>query len=110
MISHLCDEYFVSFYLVNYPVLFVDAAGPVTGQIVAEGFGFSNALISVALNVADQFIYSKMDFFVCFLPVTIVLPGILREYEPHSINSRSWPFPLSNSSTDSQSLDAFVGL
>jgi hypothetical protein len=110
MVTHLRNKYPVAFYLVNYPMLFVDAAGPITGQIVAEMLGLSNSLIPVSLNVTDKVIYSQVDFSICFLPIAIVFPGVLRENEPHSISPRSLPFPLSNSSMDSQSLAALAGL
>lgn len=110
MISQLGDEDGVIFYLVDEAMFRRDASRPVTREIMLQGFGLTDALILVFLNIPDQIIDAFEDFFVRFLPVEIILPGMLGKKQRHSRSSLAVPFPASNSSMDSSKRLTFLGL
>jgi len=47
-------------------VLFIDAAGPATGQTMLERFGFAGACKRITLNILDQLDKAKRLFTVQF--------------------------------------------
>ncbi len=58
MIAALNDDNHLASSFVNQPVLAIDAAGPITGPIVPQGFGIAEAFMRVALNVFYQGVYA----------------------------------------------------
>jgi hypothetical protein len=75
-----------------------------------QGFRLAEAFKGSALRVFDEGIDAVEDFAVGLLPIEILLPGMFREDEFHSTNSRSVPPPDSNSATDARRRRAFLGL
>jgi hypothetical protein len=59
---------FVLLDLIYQPVLFIDAAGPATGQNMLERFGFAGACKRITLNILDQLDNAKCLFTVLFNP------------------------------------------
>ena len=78
----LCD-------FVNDSVLIVDSAGPVIGKGVLKGLGLARALKRGAHDLFDQVVDSLEDFLVRALPVEIIIPGVIRENDLHSIRPLS---------------------
>ena len=54
----------------------VDAAGPVAGQGVLEGLGLADAFKRGPFYLFDEGVNAAQDFFVGFLPVQTVFPGM----------------------------------
>lgn len=74
-----------------------------------ERFGFSNTFKWITSDLLDKAIDSLKDFFVNFLSVQVILPGIVRKNELHSISSLSGPCPFSSCAMDSISRLVFLG-
>ena len=110
MIAKLRYEEGVLLDLVDDAVFIGDAAGPVAGEGVFEGFGLALADKRHALYVADQQVDPLHDLFIVFLPVEVVLPGVLRDNQLQSTNSRAVPWPASSCMIDSIKRRAFLGL
>jgi hypothetical protein len=89
VIPELGDKQSVIRDLVNDSVFLVDSAGPITGETVFEGLGFTDAFKRFSLGLLDELIDSIKDLFVGFLPVQIVFPGVLGEDQFHSRSSFS---------------------
>ncbi|KXS51878.1 MAG: hypothetical protein AWU57_3737 [Marinobacter sp. T13-3] len=83
------DEKSVIRDFVDHAVLFVNSAGPVTSEAMFERFRFTDTFERFALGFLDQLVDSIKDFFISFLPVQIVFPGVLGEDEFHSRSSFS---------------------
>ena len=96
--------------LVDYSVFAVNTAGPVTRQTVLQRFRLSYSLPGRTLNVPNERVYSFQCLFVRLLPVPVVFPIVLREYEIHSANVRGKPPPPSTFAMDFRSLVALFGL
>ena len=58
-------------------VFVIDAAGPVAGQRVFEGLGFADAFKRVPLYLFDEAVNAPQGFFVGFLPVQVIFPGMV---------------------------------
>jgi len=110
VISTLSKVDRVPFNLVDETMFVVDAPRPVAGQAMLQRLRLSDALERRADDVSDQEIHSLEKLSVGFLPVEIILPGMLREDEIHSTSSRFSPPPDSSSATDSRRRLAFLGL
>ena len=55
--------------LVNDSVFVVDAAGPVPGKGVFQGFRLSNSFKGIAFDFVDEFVDSSENLLVGFLPI-----------------------------------------
>jgi len=110
MITELGNKDGIVLDLIDDAVFIGDAAGPVSGEGVFEGFRFANSLVGQALNVTDQGVDPGGDLFVGFLPVEIVIPGMGGKDQLQSASSRSVPLPVANSVMDSRSRRTFSGL
>ena len=64
--------------LVNQPVLAIDAAGPIAGPSVFQGFGTAKTFMGGPLNVLYQHIDPLEHLFIGGLPIQIVLPAVSR--------------------------------
>ena len=51
-----CDDDRSVLYLIDNPVLAIDAARPVSGELVLERLWFADAVARAARNVFDEFI------------------------------------------------------
>lgn len=89
MIPELGDKQSVIRDFVDDSVFFVDPARPVPGEAVFKGLRFANTFERFSLGLFDQLVDSVKNFFVGFLPVQIVFPGVLGEDEFHSRSSIS---------------------
>src|SRR5690625_1745334 len=96
--------------LVHEPVFIGDAAGPVPLEAVPHRCCVLQSLVAVASYVLDQRVDALEDLTVLILPPNIVLPGALRPHQFHSFDSRSIPWPDSNSSIAVTRRRAFSGL
>ncbi len=94
---------------VDKSVFVVDAARPVAGEAVFEGFRLSGSGERVAHDLMDKPVDAFEHLFVGLLPVEVVFPGMLREDEFHSASLRTLPPPRSSSAMDSMSRLAFFG-
>jgi hypothetical protein len=110
MIPELGNKNGVVLDRIDDAVFIGDAAGPVSGEAVFEGFRFANSLIGHALNVANQGVDPGGDLFVGFLPIEIVVPGMGGKDQLQSASYRSVPLPVASSVMDSRSRRAFSGL
>ena len=110
MIEELSNKDGIILNFVDDAVLIGDASRPVSGEAMSERFRFSYPLTGHVLNVADQGIDSGGNFFVGFLPIEIVIPGMWGKDKLQSTSSRSVPLPVASSAMDSRSRRAFSGL
>jgi len=110
MITELGNKDGIILNFIDDAVFIGDAAGPVSGEAVFEGFRFADALVGHALNVANQGVDPGGNFFVDLLPVEIVVPGMGGKDQLQSASSRSVPLPVASSVMDSKSRRAFSGL
>ena len=94
---------------VDEPVLVVNAARPVAGESVFEGFGFAGTGERVMHYLMDKPVDAFEHQFVGILPVKVVLPGVFRKDKFHSASLRALPPPRSSSAMDSRSRFAFLG-
>lgn len=94
---------------VDEPVLVVDAARPVAGKAVFEGFGFAGTGEGVTHDLVDEPVDALEHLSVGILPVKVVLPGVFRKDKLHSASLRTLPPPRSSSAMDSRSRFAFLG-
>jgi hypothetical protein len=65
----------VFLYLIDEPVLLIDASRPTTGQFVFQGLGLAHTGIRVTLNLANQSHDSKCLRPVLFDPPSEILEG-----------------------------------
>ena len=96
MITQLSDVNGVGSHLVDDSVFVVDPARPVSRKSVLEGLRFSNSFEWIALDLLDERIDAAEHFPVRLLPVQVILPGMVGEYELQSDSSRSVPAPSSS--------------
>ncbi len=62
--------------LVDRPVFICDAAKPVAGKVVFEGFGLADAFVAVTDDVLAQLVDAFEDLAVLGLPPQVVFPGV----------------------------------
>ena len=62
---------------VDESVLVGDASGPVSGEVVFEGFGFADSFIAVAGDVLQEQVDAFEDLAALLLPSEVVLPGVV---------------------------------
>jgi hypothetical protein len=58
-------------------MLVVYSSGPIAGNCVFERFGFTNTLKRIAFCFLDEGADTVKDFFVRFLPIDIIAPGMV---------------------------------
>ena len=75
----------LSYYGVNYPVLVIDAAGPVAFLVTTQGFRFSDPFKRMAPDIFQKFIDPRSNLRIGALPVNIILPAVRVEGNPHII-------------------------
>ncbi len=109
MIAQLGNMKCIFGHFIYKPVLIINTPGPVTGKGVLKRFGFTNTFKRIAFGFLNESIDTMEDFFISFLPIDIVIPGVVRENELHSISSLSTPFSFSSWTMDSNSRLAFLG-
>ena len=61
-----------------------------------QWFRFADTLKRVAFCLLYEGVDTAKDFFVSFLPIDIIVPGIIGENELHSKSSLSTPLPFSS--------------
>ena len=69
--------------LVDESMLVGDASRPVSSEVILQGFGLSDAFVSIAHDVLDQRIDSLQHLTVLPLPPQVVVPGIGVPDESH---------------------------
>ena len=74
-----------------------------------QWFGFSNPFKWIAFDLFDEIVYSLEDFLVGFLPVQVIVPSVIREYEFQSKRPFSTPLPSSSWTMDSIKRLVFFG-
>jgi len=74
-----------------------------------EWLRFAYSFKWIAFNFFDELIDSSEDFFIGFLPIKVVLPGIIGKYELQSKSSFSDPLPSSSWTMDSIRRLVFLG-
>jgi len=109
MIAQLSNKDSIFSGPVNDAVLVINAPGPVAGKTVLERFRFAAACEGIAHYLMNKGIDAFEHFFVGFLPVEIVLPGIPGKGQFHSASLRLLPPPRSSSAIDSRRRLAFFG-
>ena len=60
-----------------------DAAAPIAGEVMTQGFGLADALVSVSLDILQQFVDLACDLAILLHPRHEVPPCILREHLIH---------------------------
>jgi hypothetical protein len=83
--------------------------GPVPGKSVFQRFRFSNTLKRLSFYFLNEGVDTVENFLVGFLPIEVIVPGMVRKNEYHSISSFSMPLPFSSWAIDSISLLVFWG-
>ncbi len=77
MVSKLCNEKITIFDFVNHAVFVIDAPRPVTREGVFERFWFTDASEWLTLDFIDQLVDALNHLSVLFLPVEVILPGLV---------------------------------
>ena len=62
---------------VDESVLVGDASGPISGEVVFEGFGFADPFVAVAGDVLQEQVDAFEDLAALLLPSGVVLPGVV---------------------------------
>ena len=99
---------------VDESVRVIDAATPVSGKVAAQGFGFADAGVTVALDVLDQRVDALERLLVFKLPAGIFVSGARRKFDSHlatsytSSNSCAFASPRSTEAMDSRRMRWFV--
>ena len=72
---------------INQTVLLIDPSGPESCQIISERLRFSGAGERMALAFFQEVINLFEDLHVLFLPIKIILPGVIgpRQGKPFSL-------------------------
>lgn len=109
MIPQLSYQYGVLGGAVDYPMLVIDAPGPVPGKTVFEGLGLAAACKGIAHYLMNKTVDAFEHVSVGLLPVKVVLPCMFGENKFHPASLRALPPPLSNSEMDSRRRLAFFG-
>jgi hypothetical protein len=110
MISALREKYGSAFDLVHETMLVIDSTRPIAREAVFEGLRFAESLKRRAGDVLDQVIDPLEELSIGALPIEVVVPGVFRKDDLHSISSFSEPRPDSSSAMDSSRRRAFLGL
>lgn len=109
MISKLGDMNRIIGNFVNETMLVVDPTRPVTRKCVFEWLGFSDPLEWIPHGLFDEGIDATKDFFIRFLPVQVIIPGVIRENEFQSMRSLAVPSSFSSWDMDSIRRRVFFG-
>lgn len=94
---------------VDHAMLVVDAAGPVSGKGMFQRFGFADAFKGIPLDLPDERVDAPEDVPVGFLPIKVVLPGVIGKDQLHSMSSLSVPDFSSSCVMDSTNRRVFLG-
>ena len=76
MISELGNKKGIVFNIVDNAMLIRDSTRPISGEALFHGFWYPYPLIGYPFNVTDLGVYPLDNFFIGFLPVKIVVPGV----------------------------------
>ena len=109
MVSQLGDMNSIFKKFIDKTVFIIDTAGPVTRKSMFKGLRFTNTFKGISFNSFYQVIYAMEYFFIGFLPKQIVVPGVVREDQLHSMSSFSVPFSFSSWAIDSIKRLVFLG-
>jgi len=109
VISQLSNQNCIISNFVNKSMLVIDSPGPVAGKCMFQGFRFANTLKRVAFSFLNESVDTVKNFLISFLPIDVIVPGMIRKNELHSINSLSFPSPFSSWAIDSISRLVFLG-
>ena len=109
MVAQLGDMNCIFRYFINEPVFISDSAGPVAGNSVFKWFRFSNTLKWISFRFFDEGVDTMKNLFIGFLPKEIIIPGVVRKDELHSISSFSVPLSFSSWEIDSIKRLVFFG-
>lgn len=74
---------------VDETVLLGDAAGPVSGEVVAQRFRPADAGVPIALDIAEEPVDALENPAILGLPPQVFLPGAVIPDESHISRSRS---------------------
>src|SRR5688572_29671843 len=108
--SALGDQQPVVCHSVDEPIFICDAARPIACQIPSQWLRLAPPRERRAHALLDEEVDPHQNLPVSRLPVEVILPSALGEYELHSMSSRSVPPPLSSSAMASRSRFLFSGL
>lgn len=109
MISQLGNQNCIISDLINEPMLVIDSPGPIAGKRMFQRFGFANTLKRAAFSFFNESVNTAKNFLVSFLPIDVIVPGMIGKNELHSISSFSSPLPFSSWTIDSISRLVFLG-
>lgn len=74
-----------------------------------ERFGFADSFKWIAFDLFDERVDPLEDFLVSFLPIQVILPRMIGEYELQYKSSLSDPWPSSSWTIDSIRRLVFFG-
>ena len=111
MIPQLSNKDLIADLLVNDSMFGSDSPRPIALQRMFQWFGFTNTAIGIAHDLFEQQVDALQCIRVSFLPVEILLPRLVREYEAHFSNFNFFriPLPRSSDSIDFNNRFAFAG-
>ena len=109
VISQLGNQNCIIRNFINESMLVIDSPGPVAGKSMFQRFRFANTLKRAALNFLNEGVDTAKNLFVRFLPINVIVPGMVGKNELHSISSFSFPLPFSSWTIDSISRLVFFG-
>ena len=64
---------------VNDSMFIIYTAGPISGECMFQRLGLADSFKWATLNLLYQGIYTVEDYFICPLPIKLVLPGMIRK-------------------------------
>ena len=75
---------------VDETVFLGDASAPISGEVVAQGFGLADSFVTVPLDVGEERVHLAGELAVFFAPFHEVIPCGARE---DSIHGAAFPSP-----------------
>ena len=109
MVSQLRDMDCIFVKFIDKSVFIGNSPGPVAGKGMLQWFRLTNTFKGISFGLINKSIETSENFFIGFLPIEIVLPGVVGEDELHSTSSFSVPFPFSSWAMDSIKRLVFFG-
>jgi hypothetical protein len=62
---------------INESMFIVDSPGPIAGEGMFQGFRFADSFKRVVLCFVDKGVDATKHFFVRFLPIDVIIPGMV---------------------------------
>nr|VFJ59322.1 MAG: hypothetical protein BECKDK2373B_GA0170837_10826 [Candidatus Kentron sp. DK] len=83
VITALRNEHGIVFHCIDKAVAVIDTARPETGQLVLQGFRFTDTRKGIAFDIPNQLIDTHQGFSILCLPIKVVFPAFGGELNLH---------------------------